>query len=138
MRDFLDSNIMLYSISSRPEDAKKREIAENILDAPDWVVSVQVLQGFSFQAMRRSRPDPLDPAQVEGLVRNWLNFDVQDMTGEIVLSALRLTARYKFSYWDSAIIAAALAKGCNRLLTEDLTHGQIVEGLTILNPFAAL
>jgi predicted nucleic acid-binding protein len=133
----LDSNILLYSISSRPEDAKKREIAEARLDAPDWAISIQVLQEFSFQAMRTSRPDALDAGQVEALVRNWLQFDVQDMTGEIVVSALRLTARYKFSFWDSAIIAAALAKGCTRLLTEDLTHGQKVEGLTIVNPFAA-
>lgn len=136
MRDFLDTSVLLYSISGRPEDAIKREIAETILDGDNWAISVQVLQEFAYQAMRPSRPDALRADQVESLVRHWLNFDVQTLNGDIVISAVRLSARYKFSYWDSAIIAAAQAQNCTRLLTEDLTHGQIVEGILVVNPFA--
>jgi len=51
-------------------------------------------------------------------------------------SALDLHARYQFSFYDSLIIAAALAAGCTRLYSEDLQHGQRIEGLTIENPFA--
>ena len=50
---------------------------------------------------------------------------------------LAIRARYQFSFYDSLIVAAARSAGCSRLLTEDLQHGQSVEGLTIENPFVA-
>jgi predicted nucleic acid-binding protein len=53
----------------------------------------------------------------------------------VLNAALRLHARYKFSYWDCAVISAARELGCTRLLTEDLTHGQKIVGLTVVNPF---
>jgi predicted nucleic acid-binding protein len=51
------------------------------------------------------------------------------------LHALELKADHGFSYWDSAIIAAARALGCQELYSEDLTHGREVEGVLICNPF---
>ena len=48
-----------------------------------------------------------------------------------------LQARQGFSFYDSLIVAAALESGCSRLLTEDLQHGQRIDGLTIENPFLA-
>ncbi len=53
----------------------------------------------------------------------------------VLKAALDISARYRFSYWDSAIIAAAAALGCRELLTEDMSHGQTVNGVTIINPF---
>jgi len=35
------------------------------------------------------------------------------------------------------IIASALDAGCRTLYTEDLQHGQVVEGVRIENPFLA-
>ncbi len=49
--------------------------------------------------------------------------------------ALDLQARYQFSFYDALIVAAALAAGCTRLYSEDLQHGQRIEGLIIQNPF---
>ena len=53
----------------------------------------------------------------------------------VIRGALRIRQVYGFSYWDSAIVAAALELRCDRVYTEDLTHGQVVEKLTIFNPF---
>ncbi len=50
-------------------------------------------------------------------------------------SALQLQLRWRFSFYDSLIVAAALEAGCKRLLSEDLQHGQRIETLTIENPF---
>ena len=50
---------------------------------------------------------------------------------------LDVQQRYRFSFYDSLIVAAALEAGCARLLSEDLQHGQLIEGLTIENPFRA-
>ena len=57
-------------------------------------------------------------------------------SADIYHRALDLRDRYRFGFYDSLIIAAALTSGCVRLLSEDLQHGQRIEGLTIHNPFA--
>ena len=50
--------------------------------------------------------------------------------------AVSLARTHGFSFYDSLIIASALAAGCDTLLTEDLQTGRRIEGLTIVNPFA--
>ena len=57
------------------------------------------------------------------------------MTLHVLNSALRIRRAFGFSYWDSAVIAAARALDCDRIYTEDLSHGQTVEGLAIIDPF---
>jgi len=70
-----------------------------------------------------------------GLIDTWLRFRVQEMTAAIFKSALQIRKIHGFSFWDSAIIAAASALGCDRIYTEDLNHGQLVGGLAIVDPF---
>ncbi|MDG2529183.1 PIN domain-containing protein [Caulobacter endophyticus] len=135
MAVFLDTNVLIYSISEAPEEAVKRAAARTLLDRTDGVLSVQVLQEFYVQATRSSRPGRLEPEDAAEFVRTWTRFKVQDNTLAVLLSALEIKARYGFSYWDSAVIAAARAAGCTELFTEDLSHGQIVEGVRIVNPF---
>ncbi len=55
--------------------------------------------------------------------------------GWIVAAALEIKAAHGFSYWDSAIIAAARALGCALLYSEDTSHGRQIDGVTIVNPF---
>lgn len=130
---FIDTNILLYSISRDPAEARKRAIAIALLEADDMALSVQVLQEFYVQATRR--PDPLANDIAVGLVRSWLRFKVQDITLPIMLGALDIKMAYGLSYWDAAIVAAARALGCRELLSEDMSHGREVEGVTINNPF---
>lgn len=131
---FLDTNILLYSISSHPDEAGKRKRALALLDR-DVRLSVQVLQEFYVQATRASRPDALPHAIAAGLIRAWQRFETQETTIAIVNAALDIKARYGFSYWDASIIAAALAQGCGELFSEDLSDGQLVGSLRIVNPF---
>ncbi len=49
--------------------------------------------------------------------------------------ALEIKAAHAFSFWDSAVIAAARALGCRKLYSEDMSHGREIEGVTIINPF---
>jgi len=132
---FLDTNILLYSISRDPTEAAKRERATALLDADDNALSVQVLQEFYVQATRPTRPDALPHDIAAGLIRTWLRFKVQEITVPIMADALRIKATYSFSYWDAAIVAAARALGCRELYSEDMAHGREVEGTTIINPF---
>ena len=135
MPHFLDTNILLYAISPHPGEADKRARADALLNLDDGALSVQVLQEFYVQATRVSRAGHLPHDLAAGLVRTWTRFRVLETTLPILEAALEIKARYGFSYWDSAIIAAARALGCDRLYSEDMNHGQEVEGVTIVNPF---
>lgn len=135
MPHFLDTNILLYSISQNPAESLKRDRAIALLADDSGALSVQVLQEFYVQATRISRADALPHELAAGLVEAWSRFRIQDMTLPLVNKALRIRKAHGFSYWDSAIVAAALALGCDRVYTEDLTHGQTVEGLAIVDPF---
>jgi len=132
---FLDTNILLYSISRDPPEAAKRERAIALLDADDNALSVQVLQEFYVQATRPTRSDALPHDIAAGLVRTWLRFKVQEITVPIMTDALRIKATYRLSYWDAAIVSAARTLGCRELYSEDMAHGREIEGTTIINPF---
>ncbi len=134
-RRFIDTNILLYSISRDPGETAKRDRAVALLAADDLALSAQVLQEFYVQATRASRPDALSHDIAAGLVRAWARFPVQEISLEIVTAALEIHARHGFSYWDSSIVAAAEALGCRELLSEDLSHGRRLGKLRIVNPF---
>lgn len=71
-----------------------------------------------------------------GLIRAWLRFPVQQITVDLLGLALDLEARYAWSYWDSAVVAASLLAGCAELMTEDLQDGQPASRTKIANPFS--
>ena len=132
---FIDTNILLCSISRAPAEAPKRERAIALLDREDGALSVQVLQEFYVQATRVTRRDAVPHDIAAGLIATWTRFKVQEITLSILAGALEIRAAHGFSYWDSAIIAAARALGCRELYSEDLSHGREIEGVVIINPF---
>ena len=135
MSRFLDTNVLLYSISTVEGERAKRDIARELLDRDDNVLSVQVLQEFYVQSTRATRTDALSHDLAVGLVRTWLRFPVQPITVDVLQLALDLKARHAWSYWDSAVVAASQVAGCSELMTEDLEAGQQVSGVTIRDPF---
>jgi predicted nucleic acid-binding protein len=132
---FIDTNILIYSISTATDETAKAAKAIALLERDDCVLSVQVLQEFYVQATRASRPTPLPHKLAAGLIQTWLRFQIQDNTLAILLHSLELKTAHGFSYWDSAILAAAIAAGCVELYSEDFSHGQILSGVRIINPF---
>lgn len=132
---FVDTNILLYSISFEPAEAEKAKKAVDLLEASDLVLSVQVLQEFYVQATRASRAERLTHVQAAGFIEKWLRFRVQEITVEILRSALETAQRHQLSYWDSAILAAARAGGCGVVCSEDLAHDRDYDGVRVMNPF---
>ena len=132
---FIDTNILLYSISRAPAEASKRERAIALLDRDNGALSVQVLQEFYVQATRATRRDALPHDIAAGLVTTWTRFKVQEITLSILAGALEIKAAHGFSYWDSAIVAAARALGCRELYSEDMSHGREIDGVVTINPF---
>ena len=132
---FLDTSILLYSISGDPVDAPKREISVELLNRDDGALSLQILQDFYVQATRISRRDRISHELAIGLIEAWSRFPVQDTTMTILWGAMEIRSRHHFSYWDSAVLAAARALGCSELFSEDMSHGRVVDGVRITNPF---
>ena len=132
---FADTNVLLYAISTRQEEAAKASIARELLDRTDIAISTQVLQEFYVQATRPTRVNPLTHGQAGTLVEAFARFAVQDITLPIVRASLELKARYGLSYWDCAIVEAARAIGCDVVLSEDMSDGQDLDGVRVANPF---
>jgi len=135
MLRFIDTNVLLYSISRDPAEERKRERAVALLQEDDLALSVQVLQEFYVQSTRGSRPDSLPHDLAADLIRTWMRFPVQEATVRVHEAALEIEAAHGLAYWDSAIVAAARALGCQELHTEDLDHGRQIGGVTVINPF---
>jgi predicted nucleic acid-binding protein len=134
---FVDTNVLLYAVSTLPDEAAKSSKARDILADRALVLSVQVLQEFYVQATRKSRPDPLTHEEAVGFIRSWRRFRTEDITLGILNDALDIKARYQLSYWDSAVIAAAKVAGCTEVWSEDMNDGQDYGGVKVVNPFVA-
>lgn len=135
MTIFLDTNILLYSISTADDEIAKRAKALQLLDRSDCVLSVQVLQEFYVQATRTSRLDALTHNAAIALTEAWLRFPIQENTVSTFRAALKLRKTTGFAFWDCAIIAAARAAGCDELYSEDMTDGRKIGALKLINPF---
>ncbi len=132
---FADTNILLYAISTAPEENEKARRANAVLDEGDIALSAQVLQEFYVQATRANRPDALTHAQAAGLVEAFLRFPTTPVTVEIVRAAMVTRHRFDLSYRDAAILEAARASGCEVVLSEDLPDGADYDGVRVENPF---
>ena len=54
---------------------------------------------------------------------------------ELYHRALEIMDLWRYSFYDSLIIASAVQADCALLYTEDMQHGQKIMNLTINNPF---
>ena len=132
---FLDTNILLYAISTTRDEAAKKRIAWQVLARADWGLSIQVLQEFYVNAARSPRP-AMSHANAAAAIREFLRRPVAVSDAPLMLAALEVRERYRLSYWDAAIVAATHALGAVTIYSEDLKDGQSYDGATVRNPFA--
>ena len=132
---FVDTNVLIYAVSSLPQEAGKRRRALELLDEPDLALSVQVLQEFYHQARLPTRPHPMTHEDALGFLEHFISLTVQPMTVELFQSAVVMSRRFRISYWDGAILAAARALDCDAIYTEDLNPEQEYDGLRVIDPF---
>ena len=130
-----DTNILLYAVSNREDDAAKRARAEATLMEPDLALSVQVLQEFYHQATRPHGPAGLTHEQAIEFLGPLATLPTQEITVELFTRATGIRTRFGVSYWDAAILAAAKLMGCEAVYSEDLGHDQDYDGVMVINPF---
>lgn len=135
-RSFLDTNIVVYAADESPAGWNKHLMAARLLltDPDNLVVSTQVLQEF-YHVVTRKLADPLDERRAAAAVRSLAKMEVVGSDAALVLSAVDTSRSAQISLWDALIIEAASQAGCERVLTEDLTHGQVIRGVRVHNPF---
>lgn len=134
--DFVDSNVWLYALV-RMGDVVKRKAAAAAVKSGPVVVSSQVINEVCVNLIRKAG---FDEGRIGRLVRAFYRrCVVMPLDQATMLEACRLRGLYSLSFWDSLIIASALAAGCTRLVSEDMRDGQVIDGtLTIVNPFRGL
>lgn len=129
---FLDTNVLVYAID--PRDPGKRGAALDIIRglSGGWSLSVQVLQEFYWTSVRKLSISPSDARTATEL---WSRQRVVQPSPQLVLGAIDTSERYRISFWDALIVEAAVAGQCDFLYTEDLANGQVIRGVTVMNPF---
>lgn len=134
---FIDTNVLVYAFDL--DAPKKRGIASAIMDrvaaAPStYCISTQVLQEFTVNLLKRGVPSE----EMSSLVADLAHLPVVACTTPVLQQAIAEHARWKISFWDAMILAAARAAGATELLSEDFNPGQNYGGIRATNPFAAL
>jgi predicted nucleic acid-binding protein len=130
---FLDTNILLYAASKKEGEQEKRKVARELLARDGVGLSVQVLAEFYVNAISKLK---LPEEQVLRVLEKLRRFPVLPVDEAVFWSALEIRKRYGISYWDSAILAAAIELGCGTVFSEDLSDGQSYAGVKVVNPFA--
>ncbi len=134
---FFDTNVFVYQLD--PTDKRKHKVAEALVRGAmadeSACISYQVVQECLNTVLRKA-----EVAMTPERARQYLDLVLLPLmkvgaSPALYQRALDVQTRWRFSFYDSLIVAAALSAGCSRLLTEDLQHGQRIESLTVENPF---
>lgn len=133
MRVFFDTNLLAYQFDRDQPDKQQRARELFVANAPDAVISTQVLielHAVLTRKLDRSRDDALT-------VLRALDLEVIGADQQLVLDAAETARAHALSIFDAMILEAAVRAGCDELWTEDLSRGARLRGVLIVNPFAA-
>lgn len=130
---FIDTNILVYAHDA---DAGERHETASRLIEEFWTkrerptMSVQVLQELHVNLVRKG----VDINTAADTVSRYFVWRIIDNTRPLLSRAFHLQQRWKLSFWDSLIVAAAQQAGSARLWSEDLNEGQEFDGVLVVNP----
>ena len=136
-RIFVDTNVLVYAYDR--SEPGKQHLAFTLLDrlaiTKVGMISTQVLAEF-FVSVTRKIAAPLSAGDAYQRVSNYLqSWTVLDMTGMVVLEAIRGVRDHQLSFWDAQIWAVAKLNQAPVVFSEDFSDGQVVEGVRFVNPF---
>ena len=135
VRSFFDTNVLVYS-DDKSAPAKQRRALDLVAEhrrAKTGVVSLQILQEYFVTVTRKLR---VDAAIARRKVELLGEFDLVSPGLADVLAAIDLHRLHAISFWDALVLRSAKEAGCTVLFSEDMQHGQNIEGITIVNPFS--
>jgi len=135
-RVFVDTNIIVYAYdaSAGEKHSKALEIMKDLWGTGNGIASTQVLQEF-FVSVTGKIVKSLSIITAKEIVKDFLKWKIVIVDGEIILEAIDIQNERRYSFWDSLIIASAIAGGAGTLLSEDLSDKHKIKGIVIKNPF---
>jgi len=135
-RVFVDTNVLVYARDSRYPQKQKTaaDRLKTLWHSRSGRTSVQVLSEYYVTLTRKLKPG-IPPEDAWDDVQSFMSWEPQSIDGEVIIRARELERRYKASWWDATVIAAAQIQSCTVLLSEDLQHGMAFGSLLVLNPF---
>ena len=132
---FVDTNVLIYALDEA--DRKKQQLAQawrmELWKSRRGRISYQVLQEF-YVKVTQKWPTARERARAE--VRDLLAWQPVAADATLLERAWKIQDRYRLSFWDALIVAAARVASCRYLLTEDLQADQEIDGVLVVNPFA--
>jgi predicted nucleic acid-binding protein len=133
---FVDSNILIYAhdLDAGPKQERAAKWFRELWETHTGRLSTQVLQEFYVNVTQKIRR-PLRKSVAREVVRNYSTWVESPITAATVIRASEIGENWRLSFWDGMIVAAAEQDQAVELLTEDLTHGQVIAGIKIVNPF---
>jgi predicted nucleic acid-binding protein len=132
----LDTNILVYAASTAPAEASKAKVAERLIEMGGIGISGQILQEF-FVTVTRKGAKPLTADEALDWVEAFEDLPCVPVDPPLVRLGADIARRYRISYWDAAVLAAAQRLGASILYTEDLNHDQTYGSVRVVNPFRA-
>lgn len=134
---FVDTNIFIYAydLTAGSKHEQARDLVAALGRDRRGGLSTQVLQEFFVNATRKL-PKPLRADDARKRVEALARWRTHAPAPGDVLDAIDIHRRHGFSFWDAMIVRSAVALGCHLLLTEDLSPGQVVEGVRVENPLS--
>ena len=131
-RIFVDSNLWVY-LFTEDEDVKNKTAKEYITKSAEsnrLVISYQVVNEVCQVLKKKKYTEP----EIRRVADDMMGLcEVCGFSGEIIYQASQLREKYSFSFWDSHIVASALASHCGVLASEDMQDGQKIDGMVIKN-----
>jgi len=134
--EFVDSNVLVY-LHDRSAGSKRQRARELVSDL--WAdrrgcLSIQVLQEFYVNVTQKV-PQPIAAEKARRLVADLGAWRTHRPALDDVLAAIDLQGRHQVSFWDALILRSAGALGCGIVWSEDLSDGQVYDGVRVRNPF---
>jgi predicted nucleic acid-binding protein len=139
MSAFFDTNVLVYLFDADAPDkqAHARALFDRHVRDGSLFLSTQVLQEL-YVTLTRKLGVPLGASEAGDIIAAMGEMPVTHADTAMVLTAIQLSQRHQLSFWDAMIVESARKSGATVLLTEDLQHGQVIEGVRVENPFAGM
>ena len=134
-KTFIDTDVLLYSVdrSDPVKKARASEVLRTLQASGDGVVSTQVLQECYVAATRKLGITPLVAKALIGSLRT---LETVVVDADLIDQAIDTSILNTLSFWDALVVVSAEKAACGVLITEDLSHGQVIRGVRVRSPFA--
>jgi predicted nucleic acid-binding protein len=133
---FVDTNLLVYAYDSSAGKKWKTslEVLSLLWTHRTGVISTQVIQEL-FVSLTQKVKNPIRPEMAKEIISDLVQWPLVVNDGKNILRAIDLQIKYHLSFWDSLILQAAINSKSEFLLSEDFQDGQVIESVTIVNPF---